>query len=353
MNVSLTDPGRTGLHFWIGLQKSPDLTEHDRRLLGELSPAGVVLFRENFAHDEPYERWLERLGRLLADARAATGRDRVLVALDHEGGRVQRTPSPITTLPAARRWAGRAEEVGRLVGRELTSLGVNVDLAPVVDIDSNPDNPIIGDRAFGRTPERVTECAGAFLRGLQGEGVLGCLKHFPGHGATATDSHLELPLVTADTETLRSRELVPFRQLAGAAPLVMTAHVLVPALDADHPATLSSVVLRRVLRKELGFTGVVVSDDLGMKAVSDLFADPRRAVDALAAGCDQLLLCAHLADTGVALAMAGAVERARVDGTFDDDASVARVEALLTAAAQPVPARLSAATLAAHGGVLA
>lgn len=353
--TALRDPRRTGLHFWIGLQKSPDLTEHDRRLLGELSPAGIVLFRENFAHGEPYDVWLERLAGLLEAARHAVGRERILVAVDHEGGRVQRTPPPITALPAARRWADRAGEVGRLVGRELASLGVNVDFAPVVDVDSNPQNPIIGDRAFARDAERVAACGGAFLRGLQDEGVLGCLKHFPGHGDTTVDSHLELPTVTADRDTLRARELVPFRRLAAHARLVMTAHVLVPAVDPEAPATLSAPLLRGILREEMGFAGVVVSDDLGMKAVSPLFADPRTAVDALMAGCDQLLLCAHLADTAAALPMAAAVERVLGAGAPEAvslDRSALRVEALLQESLQRPPRALSDTELAAHAAVV-
>lgn len=345
-----------GRHFWIGLQKSPDLTDHDRRLLEALSPAGVVLFRENFAHGEPYERWLERLGRLLAEVRAGIGRERILVGIDHEGGRVQRTPPPITPLPAARAWGARAEAVGRLVGRELASLGVNVDFAPVVDVDSNPENPIIGDRSFSGDPREVVERAGAFLRGLRAEGVLGCLKHFPGHGDTTADSHLELPMVAADLETLRGRELAPFRSLAGEAPLVMTAHVLVPAVDAARPATFSPRFLREILRGELGFRGVVVSDDLGMKAVAERFSRPGGAVEALAAGCDQLLLCAHLADTGLALEMAVEVERALARGVLDGDLLAAageRIERLLAAAPQHAPRALDAAELATHAGLLA
>lgn len=356
MSVRLRDPTATGRHFWIGLQKAPDLTDHDRWLLEALSPAGIVLFRENFVHGAPYERWLARLAGLLTEVRARIGRQRILVAIDHEGGRVQRTPAPITTLPAARTWGDRAEEVGRLVGRELASLGVNVDFAPVVDVDSNPDNPVIGDRAFSRDPREVVERARAFLRGLQAEAVLGCLKHFPGHGDTVADSHLELPELAVDRETLAERELVPFRALAGEALLVMTAHVLVPAIDPGRPATLSPLFLRDLLRTEIGFEGVVVSDDLGMRAVAELFARPEAAAEALAAGCDQLLLCAHLADTARALDMAAAVEEAVESGSLDARtlaASGARIERLLAGAPQHGVHALDASMLRAHAARLA
>lgn len=356
MSAPLRDPESIGRHFWIGLQPSPDPTDHDRRLLEELSPAGVVLFRENFAHGEAYEDWLARLARLLEEVRARIGRERILVGIDHEGGRVQRTPPPITALPAARTWGDRSAEIGRLVGRELASLGVNVDFAPVVDVDSNPDNPIIGDRAFSRHPAAVVERARGFLRGLRKEGVLGCLKHFPGHGDTVTDSHLGLPVVAADRATLERRELLPYRELAHEAPLVMTAHVLVPAIDPELPATLSPPFLRGILRGEIGFPGVVLSDDLGMRAVSERFRDPATAVEAVAAGCDQLLLCAHLADTRRALDMARAVEGALEEGRLDaEDLSAAaeRVERLLAAASRPVVEPLPSETLAAHASLLA
>src|SRR5215470_17774139 len=176
-----TDISLAGDHFLIGLRPTAELHERDRALLADLRPAGVVLFKSNFLHDQPYERWLEVYRKLLADVRSVLGRDRILVGIDHEGGRVCRTPAPITRFSYAARWAAQAGAVGHAMGVELASLGVNLSFAPVLDIHSNPANPIIGPRALGTTSEQVTAAALAFMEGLQSAQVLACGKHFPGH----------------------------------------------------------------------------------------------------------------------------------------------------------------------------
>ncbi len=326
-----------GHHFLLGLEESPRLTDHDRRLLELLRPAGIVLFRENFAHGLPYPEWLEELSALLAEVRGAIGRERLLVGIDHEGGRVLRTPPPTTAFAAPRAWRDRAAEVGRAMGRELKALGCNVDFAPVVDVDSNPANPIIGERAFARTAEAVVGPARAFLRGLAAEGVLGCLKHFPGHGDTAVDSHEALPVVDVDLGLLRARELAPFAALAGEAKLVMTAHVVYPRVDPVAPATLSHRFLVEILRDQLGFAGAVVSDDLGMRAVAPRLSARGTAAAAVAAGCDLLLVCAHLIDTSVSLELARDLVAALDTGALPalvEEVSRGRVEALLRIAPQ-------------------
>ena len=180
--------------------------------------------------------------------------------------------------------------MGRAIGDELRALGLNLNYAPVLDVHSNPDNPIIGDRAMGRTPEEVIPQALGFLRGLESAGVRGCGKHFPGHGDTAQDSHLVLPRVEADRQRLWSVELPPFAAAAKAGiGMIMTAHVVYPAVDSK-PATLSRVWLGDVLRRELAYIGVIVSDDLEMGAVSG--ADVGDVVvESLLAGCDAFLLC--------------------------------------------------------------
>ncbi len=343
-------PAAAGHHFLVGLQPQPRLTDHDRRLLARLRPAGVVLFRDNFVRQRPYAEWLGELAALLEAVREAIGRERLLVGIDHEGGRVLRTPPPITAFASPRAWRGRAGEVGRAMGREIRSLGCNLDFAPVVDVDSNPANPIIGERAFGTTPGEVIAPAAAFLDGLAAEGVLGCLKHYPGHGDTAADSHETLPVVAADLATLRRRELAPFAALVDRAPLVMTAHVVYPQVDAE-PATLSRRFLTEILRGELGFAGVVVSDDLGMEAVAARFRSPDAAAQAIAAGCDLLLLCAHKADTSLALALAEEIAAGWHDGRLPpavEEASRRRVEALLERAAQHAVRKLEPAELESH-----
>ena len=346
------DPASFGHHFLVGLQKSLILTDHDKRLLSVLRPAGIVLFRDNFAHDLPYTEWLALHARQLREVRECVEREELLVTIDHEGGPVLRTPEPITPFAAAAEWAGRSEAVGRAMGRELRSLGVNVDFAPVVDVDSNPDNPVIGSRALGKDPETVTEAAAAFLDGLESEGVAGCLKHFPGHGDTRADSHEELPIVDVDLDLLRVRELAPFAALVKrGARMIMTAHILFPRWDPDWPATLSEKILGEHLRGELGFDGIVISDDVGMRAVAERFREPGMSARAVRAGCDLIVLCAHLADTRRALDLArdlAACWRAGSLPTGMLESSHGRIARLLTEVPEHPVIELPADLLARH-----
>jgi beta-N-acetylhexosaminidase len=180
----------------------------------------------------------------------------------------------------------------RAVGRELAAIGFDLDFAPVLDVDTNPANPVIGDRAFGTSADAVSRLAIPFALGLQDAGVLACGKHFPGHGDTHLDSHLALPTVAHDRARLDEVELPPFAAAARAGVrTMMTAHVVCTALDANVPATLSRRALEDVLRGELGFEGVLFSDDLEMKAVADRAPVEQTAVEAIAAGCDVLLVC--------------------------------------------------------------
>ncbi len=219
-----------------------------------------------------------------------------VVAVDEEGGDVTRLHVPDGSPVLGPLALGAADDlaltraVGRAIGLDLAALGITLDLGPVADVNSNPDNPVIGTRSFGTTPARVAEHVAAWTQGLQSAGVAGCAKHFPGHGDTAEDSHLALPVLAADLATLADRELVPFRAAveAGVA-AVMTSHVVVPALDADLPATLSAPVLG-LLRDRLGFRGVVVSDALDMAGASGGRGIPEAAVLSLAAGADLLCL---------------------------------------------------------------
>lgn len=279
--------------------------------------AGVVLFRRNL---QPGESGLLALQRLCSSV-AERGRPELplLIAIDEEGGRVSRLSPPALALPAMRRVADLGdvallERVGRVLGQQLRCLGLTMDFAPVVDVDTNPDNPIIGDRAFASDPERVVERAGAFLAGLSSSGVQACLKHFPGHGDTSLDSHLALPSVTHGRERLEAVELLPFRRLAPFADSVMTAHVVFPALDPDNPATLSRTIATDLLRRELGFGGVLFSDDLEMRALDAHGSIADCAVRAIRAGCDLLLVCSR--PDAQASVHAALVERLEADDTF-------------------------------------
>ncbi|MBA3819533.1 MAG: beta-N-acetylhexosaminidase, partial [Deltaproteobacteria bacterium] len=274
-----------------------------------------------------------------------------LIAVDQEGGVVQRVRAPAVHWPpmrshdafAAPEDTELAEQVGLALGQELRALGFDIDFAPVLDIHTNPANPIIGDRAFGTEPETVARRALAFARGLDAAGLLACGKHFPGHGDTATDSHLELPRIDHAWERLESVELLPFARAAAAGmPMVMTAHVVFAALDATRPATMSEHVITGLLRTRLSYQGVIVSDDLDMRAVADHVGAGEAAVAAIRAGCDVLLLCrdpSHQAEAAAALHREGAR-----DTTFRDRLaeSAARVRAMKRAhaanqAARPAP----------------
>jgi beta-N-acetylhexosaminidase len=276
--------------------------------------------------------------------RAAPPDAPLLVAIDQEGGLVQRLRAPLTVWPdmlsvGAAGDPARTERVGRALGEELAALGIGWDLAPVLDVHTNPANPVIGARAFGVTPEAVIDHALAFWRGLRGAGLVGCGKHFPGHGDTRTDSHFELPVVEHDGARLRAVELRPFAAAARAGiDAIMTAHVLYPALDPDRPATLSRRILTDVLRGELGFAGVVVSDDLGMKAVADRFSIDELAVGCVEAGCDVLLVRQSEARQQAAFEALVRAAQARSDFRARVEASAARVAALKAACRVPLPA---------------
>jgi beta-N-acetylhexosaminidase len=274
--------------FAVGFQgtsPSPEVLELVRR-----GAYGVILFARNVVD-------AEQVAALAAELKRAAGRP-LLVSIDQEGGRVARLRAPhgFTELPPMRAVGGTgdaalAEAVGRLLGRELRAVGVDQDYAPVVDVDTNAQNPVIGDRSLSRDPAAVARLGAALARGLQAEGVAACAKHFPGHGDTSQDSHRDLPRLPHPLARLREVELVPFRALARAGVAsVMTAHVVFEALDARRPATLSAAVMR-LLREECGYDGCVVSDDLEMKAVAEHFPLEEVVPAAVQAGVDALLVC--------------------------------------------------------------
>jgi beta-N-acetylhexosaminidase len=274
----------------VGLP-GPELDSGTATALGEIGPAGVILFRRNLTSPEQVVRLLDDVDRLLPHP--------ILAAIDQEGGRVSRLEEWIgPTEPAAslaRRGETAVEEAGRATAAALRALGCNVDFAPVVDL-SEPGAPNgIGDRSFAAVPEAATRFAGAFLDGLQSGGVAGCLKHFPGLGATSVDSHLALPVDGRPSHEIVGRDVVPFRDLASRAASVMIGHAAYPGIDAaGAPASLSPAVVDGLLRHALGFRGLAVTDDLEMGAVASLDRDGEAAVRAMRAGCDLLLYCADL-----------------------------------------------------------
>jgi len=346
-----------GRHFLIGLQKSAVLTEHDARLLRALQPAGIILFRENFTRDVPYEEWLPVYKKLIDDVRGCVQRESLLISIDHEGSPVFRPPAPITNFGPAAKWAPRSSEVGAAMGVELRSLGVNLNYAPVVDIHTNPANPVIGKRALGTDPQSVAQSARAFLAAIEREGVLGCPKHFPGHGDTSVDSHYDLPVVQRSLAELRRRELLPFAEMVRAgAKIIMSAHILYPDIDANFPATLSRFWLNDVLRGELGFQGVITTDDTGMGAVSALFSKPGAAMHALETGCDLIMMSAHWTDTnriaGLAQDLLEALNRGELAADMFETSQL-RISRLLEAAPAHPVLPLPESVLAAHDALRA
>ncbi|MBD2292306.1 beta-N-acetylhexosaminidase [Anabaena sphaerica FACHB-251] len=283
-----------GNHLILGVSGTT-LSDDDKRVLNELKPVGVIFFAKNFLDGVPYPVWLESFKNLIQQTREYTERDFLFTSLDHEGGRVVRTPLPITRFPYAYLLRSQAYQVAKATALELKSLGINLSFSPVADIFSNPQNPIIGPRAFGTTPATASQSAREYYQGLRERDILGCAKHFPGHGDTSTDSHLELPILNLSLEELRKRELIPFQTLIQEQiPLIMTAHILFPQIDPEVPATLSKTILNHILREELNFQGVVVSDDLDMKAVSDMFMQSGTVARAFNAGCDLFIVSRNI-----------------------------------------------------------
>jgi beta-N-acetylhexosaminidase len=219
------------------------------------------------------------------------------IAIDAEGGSVHRLPQPFTHFPSAAAIGARndvhlAYRAGQATARELALAGINLNFAPVLDVNSNPNNPIIGARAFGATPAAVSAMSLAWARGLREGGVIPCGKHFPGHGDTDRDSHVDLPVVSKSWAELRAVELAPFGEACRAGiEALMTAHVKYIALDPNHAATLSEAIVTGLLRHQLGYDGVVFSDDMEMKAVSADYGPAEAATLALGAGVDMMLFC--------------------------------------------------------------
>jgi beta-N-acetylhexosaminidase len=268
------------------------LTAAERDFVQEADPWGLILFKRNVTSPDA-------LRRLIDEFRAAVGRV-APVLIDQEGGRVQRLGPPHwQAYPAGAVYGAafdrdtdaglRAARLGgRLIASDLAQLGIDVDCAPVADVPAAGADPVIGDRAYGTDPAKVAALAGAFALGVMEGGVLPVLKHLPGHGRAAADSHKRLPVVTADRATLDATDFAAFRPLSGL-PLGMTAHVVFSAIDPVAPATTSANIVKHVIRDSIGFTGLLMSDDISMGALSGSLSERSRA--AIAAGCDVVLHC--------------------------------------------------------------
>ena len=303
-----------------GLEPSEELAE-----LVRVGVRSVILFARN-AQDR------DQVTTLIRDIKALSS-EPIMVCVDQEGGGTIRFEEGFDPPPSMREigelGSAKAAETGARLAADLRPVGIDLDLAPVVDVDSNPDNPVIGSRSFGREPNRVAECGAALVTAMQAGGVAACAKHFPGHGDTAEDSHLALPRLAHDRERLDQVELPPFRAAISAdVASVMVSHVLYDAIDPSVPSTLSRRVVNDLLRQELGFEGVIVSDDLQMQAISDHYEIGRAAVEAVRAGID-LLMCCHDFDRQLACidAIAGAMASGRIE-VAEVEKSIGRLDRL-------------------------
>ena len=270
----------------------PGITADERAFLGDAAPWGLILFKRNI--ESP-----DQVKRVTAEFRAIVGRD-APVLVDQEGGRVQRLGPPHWPVYPPGALFGRLYQVdrgqalaaaalgARLMAADMQAVGIDVDCLPVADVPAAAADPIIGDRAYGDTPAQVAALAGAAAEGLLQGGVLPVLKHLPGHGRATADSHLALPGVETDRETLEATDFEAFRPLAGLQ-LGMTAHVVFSAIDPVAPATTSAIMVKDVIRGSIGFKGLLMSDDISMKALSGTLES--RAAAVIAAGCDIVLYC--------------------------------------------------------------
>ena len=317
----MTVRDKVGQLFMIGFEGT-ELSREFSDWLQQYRPGGVIVFSRNLV--DPAQ-----IAELTSAIQEHSPHSPLLIAIDQEGGRVSRLPNSFTILPAAATIGAcssrdLAYRAAAAVAKELRAVGINMNMAPVLDVNTNLSNPIIGDRAYSQDPEHVCQMAAATISGLHDHGIIACGKHFPGHGETTVDSHKELPVVNLSRERLTQIELRPFRDaIDHGLATMMTAHVRYSALDSNQPATLSSAILTDLLRDELGFSGLILSDDLEMNAIVDHSSMGKAAIQSLQAGVDMLVIC-HRRDRQVEAIEA--IERALSDG----DLEMSRIDASLT-----------------------
>jgi beta-N-acetylhexosaminidase len=284
-----------------------------RAFAREFDLGGIILFARNVADPD-------QVSDVSRQAEELAGELPLWVSVDQEGGRVARLKAPFTVWPPMMTLGRSGDEAlaarfARALAVELAAVGISLDFTPVLDILTNSKNPVIGDRALSERAEDVARLGRVIIKTLQEEGIAASGKHFPGHGDTSVDSHFELPLIEHPPDRIERVELEPFRAaIAEGVASIMTAHILIPALDPDRPATLSPVIVDGMLKKQMGYEGLVLSDDLEMKAIASHYGIPEATVAAVAAGCDAVLMCGSDVETQVAALEA--VIRATEDGSL-------------------------------------
>lgn len=310
---------RLGELFIIGFS-GLELSDETAAFLSQARIGGVILFGPNYESPGQVAELINQVQECRADLP-------LWIGVDYEGGRVQRFKKPFTKIPDAATITAKASpkavfEIAEVIGKELAAVGVNLNFAPVGDISTNPKNPVIGPRSFGADEETVTKMVTAMVRGMVVHGVQACVKHFPGHGDTSTDSHFALPRVDTPLETLREREFLPFtKAFKSRCNMVMTAHILMTKIDPQRPATLSPKVITDILRKELRYNRIVITDDMEMKAITDHFGAedaPRMAIEA---GCDLLIYRSEAAARHAYEAVSQALDAGKLDPQIVIEAS--------------------------------
>lgn len=305
-----------GQHVMIGLS-GLSLTSDEKKFIVENNISGVTLFARNVSSDPLQIR--ELCAELQSLRHEMADKAPLFIAIDMEGGRVARLKAPFTVWPPLKRLGDidsptLSFQFSQAMGRELRSVGINLDFAPCTDVFTNPNNTVIGDRAVSTDPEMVAKHASALIRGYLKSDVIPCAKHFPGHGDTIIDSHEDLPIENAEHSLLNSRELIPFvKSFKSRVPLLMTAHIHFPKIDPEWPVTLSEIFLKRILREELKYRGLVITDDLDMKAMAAHYSREMLPVRSLQAGAEILLYCNEPSSPPIAMA---SVEKALRDGTL-------------------------------------
>lgn len=276
-----------GTHFITGLETT-HLLEHEKKLLSQVQPLGLIFFARNFESPKDSPQWKENFHSLVKDAKEASNGSIRICSIDYEGGRVHRFPEVVTQYPYAREWGSYASRVADEMSQTLTSFELNLTYSPVLDVDLEPQNPVIGPRAFSSDPRKVVDAAIAFYQKTNANGILTCGKHFPGHGRTNLDSHHSLPVIDLTREELET-DLLPFRALIEQGiPCLMSSHIIFSKIDPTFPASLSRNILDTLLRNELSFSGLLFTDDLDMRALAH-FTGSEKVTLALGASSDLIV----------------------------------------------------------------
>ncbi|MCA0754177.1 beta-N-acetylhexosaminidase [Paenibacillus sp. N4] len=323
--ASLTVNEKIGQLVIVGLEGTA-MTAQTKTMIEKYHVGGFILYKDNIADVPQTISLLNALKKANSASRAP-----LWLSVDQEGGKVNRMPDPIMNTPEAQQ-IGKAndrsytQQIGEAIGEELLALGFNMDFAPVLDINSNPDNPVIGSRSFGSDAQKVTVHGLEMMEGIRSKQVAAVVKHFPGHGDTSVDSHLELPVVHKSLSELQSFELQPFKEAVGQeADAIMIAHLLLPHIDKTYPASLSKELITGLLRDSLGYDGVVMTDDMTMGGIVKNFSIGNAAVRSVQAGSD-ILLIGH--DPKLQIAVLNALRKAVEDQTITEerlDQSVLRI----------------------------